>query len=297
MRAAILYLLASATLAQAGSIQQLLISQGSASLSLGSVDVFIDGNGTATGTTVTSTNLGTATHGTYVGWELNGTVPMTFHAGQVSGLPGSVTVIGGSTYPASYATQSLAYDHSAGGGSTIQIDIPDGHPVCASAGWITLTEPTSLFQIYDDLGLFGGTGKYTMFQVNNGVPYFGNIESDGDGTLHSGEITDLLPPQRVWMSLWESSTPVDDPACLPTDDHPDWTSPCPLARLNLYSAGAGNAIGTQIGSTVAVKLNAAIGNCAYSRIGNNEFSTSSTTELFGPLVYQWTNPVFPLIAQ
>jgi hypothetical protein len=173
--------------------------------------------------------------------------------------------------------------------------IPAGHPVCGSSGWITLTEPTSLFQIYDDLGLFDGTGKYAMYQINDGVPYFANIESDASGTVHSGQITGITPPERVWYTLWASSTPVTDAICQ-LDPLPH-TSSCPLAKLNLYAAGAGSAIGAQIGSTVEGKLNPAIGNCGYSRIGNNEFSTSSTTELFGPLFFQWTSPVFPMIAQ
>src|SRR5580692_7672063 len=74
------------------------------------VDVFVNMNGTATGTAVSAGNLATGTVGTYSSWTA-ATAGETFGA-SIASLTGSVIVNGGGTYPASTATQTLVQDNT-----------------------------------------------------------------------------------------------------------------------------------------------------------------------------------------
>ena len=129
------------------------------------VDVFVNMNGPSPGTAVTTTNLASATEGTYSGWGAASSAA-TFGASQAA-LPANVTIRGGATRACGYATQSLAqnadvqvttsqmnFGSQCSGSSCTQVtasgliaNLPPDHPTSGT--------------FYDMVLLFGGTHSYT----------------------------------------------------------------------------------------------------------------------------------------
>lgn len=161
-------------------------------------DAFVDGNGTTTGTVVTTANLATATigNGNTGGWSLS-TSPlsaMTFAASR-NALPISI-VIDGVTYPISHSSQSFAFNHSFAS-ETANLAIPYSTSSQAFlqmiwAGWITFG-PSAGIGLYDYVSIQGKiTGNPVTAQLNgndsscSGGTYCLNIETgQGANLSHS----------------------------------------------------------------------------------------------------------------
>jgi hypothetical protein len=265
-------------------MQQVIVSSGQAGstgLSFYFADVFIHMNGTSTGTSVSTANLatGTAIAANYYDWD-EAAAQETFAAGQVS-LPATVSVRNGSTYPAGTATQSIAYDHSAGTSlSRIMFygyEFPSPSTIVVISGYITFAVPNqspfgSLFDYV--VAQPENTGTYAALQLQSGNAglscgniYAVNIEA-GNPTTHSSCIT-ITPGSTYYYSF-----------------KVDWSSN-KLASLNIYTTAF-----SLVGSVTEALSNAdTLDNIL---IGNNEDGTASgSTSYFQDTMIDYTNHVFP----
>jgi hypothetical protein len=242
-------------------------------------------NGNSIGTAIGASVMSAGTIGTGITWQVGYPTPapatapgMTVGASHTR-LPGDV-IVNGTTYPAGYSTQSIAYDNATSGFSAMQANIPTGHTAITVAGYITFppADPTGNVM---DLVRVDLSGHFCILQPNNSTfrnggnpnsPYGVHVHSDGNGTLYSSDIQ-VTPGQTYWYSM-----------------------KCDFGvrqgTLNMYDIN-GNLLGN-----VSVLLSAA-GASRINRVlfGNIEIGKSpGNSTYFENTLIDYTNAAFPLVA-
>ena len=168
------------------------------------VDAFIALSSAPLGAQLTPAIMQAGTYGTLGSWTtISNAVGMSVGPHQMS-LPGPVT-IGGTTYPAGYPTQSMAYDNTYNF-SSVDVFLPSNFTAVTVAGYITLGFPNAGFNgSFADLvsiyGLVGATSAFAVMQAHTGNPTYDlHIESNGNGTIRSGNIV-ITPGATYWYNI------------------------------------------------------------------------------------------------
>jgi uncharacterized repeat protein (TIGR01451 family) len=235
-------------------------------------DVLIDMLGAgAQGTQLTPTVLNAGTVGTTRGWSVSPSplAAMTVGPHRESTFVG--VSIGGTNYPTTHLSQSMAFDHSQNY-SYAQLLVPTGHTACTVAGWITFGPPAvSGGSVFDYVRIENLSGHFVVLQLANaaGAGYLVRAHTDGNGTLLSPGIH-INPGGTYWFSL----------------------------RAD-YVSGIGSLVifdqtGQQIGSTQTIQQTTG-GDCRDVLFGNVEVGTAAGfTSYFENLIVDYTAAAFPL---
>src|ERR1700689_2376451 len=159
------------------------------------VDVFLNFNGAAAGTTVTTSNLQASTEGTGGTWATANSL-MSLQASKVA-LPASIAINGGASHGCGYATQSMAIvENTPGPGHTSELDFNNGKTQVVTSGWIVNLPPNQggagdLFDyIVYESATNAGSGVTqiqpgTGLTCTTGTPPFMEMESYDSSTTHS----------------------------------------------------------------------------------------------------------------
>lgn len=251
------------------------------------VDVFINMNGAAAGTTVTPANLfaGTDAAAGFGGWA-SASPYQKFESSFVS-LPATVTVNGGPTHTCGFATHSLGLDATENF-NTSSLNIPLRSDFVIG-GWIANFPPNQDGNGgYFDVASAGGTKGYAAtIQIESGTddPACGSygieIESSGTATRHSACIGNVVPGGTYFVQMHVNFSSMG--SC-----GGSITTPC--AEMNVYTTNG--ATFTQIGSTVSVPLGAT-DSISLLRLGNNENGQFPGTIYFQNWMVDYTNSKFP----
>jgi len=251
------------------------------------VDLFLNMNGSPTGTAVTPANLLAATDGptSFGGWSSASSF-QKFQPSFVK-LPATVPINGGKTRTCGFATQSLGHD-ATGNFSTSEVNIPFKTGVVVG-GWISNFPPNQdLDGSYFDVAVVDGIKGYAAtMQIVTGTnepactSYGIEIESSGVATKHSACIGTVAPGGTYFVQMHVNFSKVG--AC-------SGSVVAPCAEMNVYST-AGTTF-TQLGSTVSIALSGA--DSIYSvRLGNNEAGQFPGTISFQNWMMDYTNSKFP----
>jgi hypothetical protein len=248
----------------------------------GTVDVYVDLSGASPGAAISTTilNNGTQISTNYSGWALTSPSASLSVGVSQGSLGGAVTVRNGSSYPANHTTQSLAYNNANNFQyATITFNSASGKVVTA-AGYVTFGPPNqgSAANLNDNLRIDGDTGAYAVMQLQPGKcggsgAYGVNIET-GPGTISHSPCILINPQTRYLFNLQFN------------------------ANTNVASLAIFNPVApfTQVGSTVTVSQVSGVSHLLRSLIGNSEINTAAgTTTYFEHLMFQYTNPQFPLL--
>lgn len=248
-------------------------------------DIFINMNGTSTGTAVTTSNLATGTQGTNTTWS-TASAQETFAASRIT-MPANVTV-NGTLFAANTATQSLAYDLTTAFTASKK-SISGTHHFVTTSGWFYGPPSCGTCGTLYDLSYACGTTTFcSALQITPGSSagcgqYAVRIEATHTAA-HSGCIN--INPTTLYF--WSMYTDMSGGAgtCSPGSI----ASPC--AELSIYSTNG--ATFTQVGSTVSVALNTAgtSDTLGYINYGNSEATTSSgNTMYFQNMMINYSNSV------
>ena len=230
------------------------------------VDIFVNMNGAAAGTVVTTPNLLAATDASanFGGWA-SASPSHKFDASFVS-LPATVSVNGGPSRACGFATHSLGHDATASI-STSSLNIPS-RPEMVIGGWISNFPPNQGLQggYFDVVSAGGIKGNAATIQIVSGndepactTPGYGiEIESSGPSTIHSPCNAAVIPGGAYFLQMHVNFSAVG--SC-------SGPIAAPCAEMNVYTT-SGTTF-TPIGSTVAVALGAA-DSISQLRLGNNE---------------------------
>ena len=254
------------------------------SQSWGVVDVLIDLSGATVGAGITTgiLNSGTQIAANYGTWSLTSShASLTVGASQ-GALGGGVMVRGGAYYPPTHATRSLAYDNTNNFQyATVNFNAGTGTVVTA-AGYVTFGPPNQGFSgnLNDNLRIDGDTGAYAVMQLQpgncdgGGAGAYGVEIETGPGTISHSPCIAISPATRYLFNLQFNAT----------------TNVASLAIFNPTAPF------TQVGSTVTVAQVSGPVRILQSLIGNSEVDTAAgTTTYFEDIMFQYTNPVFPLL--
>jgi len=175
-------------------------------------------------------------------------------------------------YTSTSPSQSISLNNSSS--FTYMVgSIPGGHSKISVAGCITFGGVPGTSNLMDMVRINGANGGYAVLQLRSGNCI--NIETDGNGTQHSGCITPSGTSPTYWCTML-----VD-----PTNS---------IAKLRCYQPVAPYA---QVGSEVSVvmKSSSVYGSVAGIYLGNAEAGTAAgTSNVFENLIFDLTNASFPL---
>jgi hypothetical protein len=219
------------------------------------------------GTQVSASSLSAGTLGTATSWsQSSGSLSaMTVGPHQSKCSVGTAIVAGNSI--SNPSSQPFAYNNSSNFTYWTRT-IPSGHRKVAFGVCVTMNSIPSISNLYDMIVVFDPQGHYVAFQLRSQNCI--NIETDGNGTLHSGCITG-----QAGASYW----------CTFLDDETGGT-----ASLACHDPTTG----AQVGSTVTVNQQTGRDVTSF-RLGNNEIGTASTTTYFENLAVDYSNGVFPML--
>ena len=239
------------------------------------VDVFVTMNGTTTGTAVTAGNLATGSLGTYSSWTAASSGE-TFQASFCS-LTGSVTVNGGSTYPASTATQILQQDNTVSGQQS-HLNITTSKTKATISGCIKPNMTAGGFAFYDLVYLVNNNGNTAALQIDNQSPPVIRVEGAGGGesTTRSSNLTISLGT-IYWFSM-----------------QADWTPGTPQGQFDLYTVSGTSY--TLIGTRSVALVSTSPNTLQYASWGNAENGADGGTTGFQDMLLDYTNAVWPNIA-
>lgn len=242
-----------------------------------SVDTLIDMDNvspSSPGTQITATILSNGTVGSWGGWNNIVGTANSLSVGShnpVCSLGTSISV-GSTTYTPASPSQSISLNNASS--FTYMVGtIPGGPSKVSVGGCITFGGVPGTSNLMDMLRINGSNGGYVVLQLKNGSCI--NIETDGNGTQHSGCIVPSGSSPTYWCTML-----VD-----PTNS---------VAKLNCYQPDYPYA---QVGGTVSVvmKSSSAYGTVAGIYLGNAEAGTASgTSSVFENLMFDLTNASFPL---
>jgi len=253
------------------------------------VDIFVNMNGTAAGTVVTTANLLTATDAStsFGGWA-SASPSQKFDASFVS-LPATVSVNAGPSRACGFATHSLAHDATATL-STSWLNIPS-RPEMVVSGWISNFPPNQGLQggYFDVVSASGIKGNAATIQIVSGndepactTPGYGiEIESSGPSTIHSACNAAVVPGGTYFLQMHVNFSAVG--SC-------SGAIAAPCAEMNVYTS-SGTTF-TPVGSTVAVALRVT-DSIFQLRLGNNESGQFPGTMYFQNWMVDYTNSKFP----
>src|ERR1700734_672049 len=258
------------------------------------VDVFLNFNGAAPGTTVTTSNLQASTEGTGGTWSTANSL-MSLQASQVP-LPASVSVNGGASHGCGYATQSMAIiENTPGPGHTSQLTFNNGKTQVVTSGWIVNLPPNQggagdLFDyIVYESATNAGSGVTqvqpgTGLSCPTGTPPFMEMESYDSSTTHSLPCIPVPASGTVYFShLMNYGTSGN---CNGTASG-NVAAPCE----GIYVYTTSGTTFTQIGSA-AIALHGADSQ-GLMLFGNNENASFIGTSYFQNIMIDWTNYVWP----
>lgn len=271
-------------------------------------DIFLHMNtADANGTGMTTTIAANGTAGGSVTFTANPSTPipgLTIEAHRIQrfdtvALINSVSGKAGVFGPNS-TTRAMKYNHNGNSGSTLEVDFAawtnSGYPRCTAFGYVTLGPINAGLSsaLFDYLGIFGQTGLYAMFQLNNGNgqnpgDYFVNIETAPGGvTTHSKGIR-VIPGGTYWFNLYA------DFNWKPGQTAGVTVGKGGIAKLGIWQPFTGQCLGVAEVQTLATtdKVDT-LGN---SRIGNNEAGTDANSSYFEHIGYDIVNARFPILPQ
>ena len=250
--------------------------------SIGPVDAFIDMEGGDTVGAQITPALMTAgtigfTGGTWSALNPSDTTTNTPQGMTVgtshNSLLGSVTV-GGTTYPVSHASQSIAYNDN-DNFSAVVAHPPAGHTAVTTSGYITLPPPAQTGNATDLVRVDLDSGHFCVMQADNSIfrssgnTYGLHLHSDGNGVIISNNLT-VTGGATYWYSM----------KC-------DYGAG--LGSLNFYDT-SGNLFGS-----LTIQLFAGKGNIIDIYYGNEETGTApGSTTFFEDSLIDYTHAAFPL---
>jgi hypothetical protein len=234
-------------------------------------DVYIDMNGSPVGTALSPAVMAAGTHGAGIGsWSvLGGAAGMTVGPSDPGRKLFDAVTVGGTTYPVSHPSQSIAYDN-AFNFSSVVVEIPSGHPAVTASGYLTLG-PTgaSSGSILDLVRIDNLNGDCAVLQMENYLKDTINVETVFGGTKHSAYL-DVTAGATYWYTFKADSV-------------------AGRATLNLYDA-SGNLVGS-VNNSFEKGVNVSA-----IRYGNEEVAKSSGhMTYFENIVIDYSNAVFPIV--
>jgi hypothetical protein len=225
------------------------------------------------GTQITTTILSNGTIGSWGGWNniVGSGSNLTVGAHNPSCALGTPISVGGTTYLPTSASQAISLNNSSS--FTYMVGSIPSQSKISVAGCITFGGVPNTTNLMDMVRINGAKGGYAVLQLRSGNCI--NIETDGNGTQHSGCITPSGNQPTYWCTMLVDPT----------------TS---IAKARCYLPVSPF---TQIGSEISVvmKSSSVYGNVTGIYMGNAEAGTASgTLNVFENMIFDLTNAAFPL---
>ena len=242
------------------------------------VDGFVNLSAATVGDTITPTIITGGTAGSPCSWMPTQGTPAGLTVGASQGALGAPVAAGGTTFPTSFATHSIALDNS-DSGTFIDCYLPAGHPVVTVAGYVTLNQPNhtdytagnyDLIRVDDNSGDFDVLLKLNPGNISAQQCYCLSIETGVNGLTRS-DFLPVTPGARVLFNV-------------------QFNNLTGVAKLNFYDP---NTLAL-LGSTTAAQSTG--GDVLRILIGNAETGTDpGTSTFFEDVMIDFSNQQFPLM--